>query len=260
MSGKFGGPLIKTNRGNKLYSKTAKQEDLVETIVDNQITVCHGPAGTGKTFVTTCMAVGALIEGIVDKIVITRPAVQAGEDLGFLPGDIDAKLNPYLKPIYDILELVYPKPKSETTRHNSGKKKSRIKVTKIENKQDTNMPDWSDKIEIVPFAFMRGRTFHNSFIIADECQNATKEQLRMIMTRIGMNSKMVIDGDVKQTDIGHNNGLKYLIKQLEQKPIEDISLIEFEKKDIVRNKIINDIESIFESNNYKDNPYIVSNH
>lgn len=257
MSEKFGGPLIKTNRGNKLYSKTAKQEDLVETIVDNQITVCHGPAGTGKTFVTTCMAVGALMEGIVDKIVITRPAVQAGEDLGFLPGDIDAKLNPYLKPIYDILELVYPKPQKETY-HSSGKKKT--KVTIPESNHGTEMPDWSDKIEIVPFAFMRGRTFHNSFIVADECQNATKEQLRMIMTRIGMNSKMVIGGDVKQTDIGHNNGLKYLIKKLEQKPIDDIKLIEFSKDDIVRNKIINDIEEIFESDHYKDNPDIVSNH
>tara|TARA_R110001592_G_scaffold212344_1_gene464620 strand:+ start:81 stop:383 length:303 start_codon:yes stop_codon:yes gene_type:complete len=99
----------------------------------------------------------------------------------------------------------------------------------------------------------------NSFIIADECQNATKEQLRMIMTRIGMNSMMVIDGDVKQTDI-HNNGLKFLIKKLEQKPINDISIIEFSKSDIVRNKIINDIEGLFESDHYKDNPYILSNH
>ena len=258
MSEKFGGPLIKTNRGNKLYAKTQKQEDLVDTIVNNQITICHGPAGTGKTFVTTVMAVGALLEGIVDKIVITRPAVQAGEDLGFLPGDIDAKLNPYLKPIYDILELIYPKPSKEHTFHSSGKKKT--KIPKTESKQtSTELPDWSDKIEIVPFAFMRGRTFHNSFIIADECQNATKEQLRMIMTRIGMNSKMVIDGDVKQTDI-HNNGLKFLIKKLEQKPINDISIIEFSKSDIVRNKIINDIEGLFESDHYKDNPEIISNH
>ena len=263
MSEKYGDPLVKTKKGNKLYAKTKRQAKLVDCINEHQITVCHGPAGTGKTFVTTCLAVKALINGEVDKIVVTRPAVSAGENLGFLPGDIDNKMDPFLRPIFDVLELVYPKEtKTKTTSEKAGgrRKPGRPPKTTPQTTSNTTSVEWSDKVEMVPFAYMRGRTFHNSFIIADEMQNATKEQVRMIMTRIGMNSKMVIDGDIEQTDIGRNNGLNYLIKKLEQKPINDIGQIFFEQKDIVRNKIINDIENLFKVESYKDNPDIISNH
>ena len=261
MSEKFGEPLIKTKKGNKLYPKTKKQVGLVHAIANNQITVCHGPAGTGKTFVTTCLAVKALINGEVDKIVVTRPAVSAGENLGFLPGDIDNKMDPFLRPIFDVLDLVYPKEtrKSSAERGGGKRKPGRPPKSSVPKEQSKTSVEWSDKVEMVPFAFMRGRTFHNSFIIADEMQNATKEQLRMIMTRIGMGSKMVIDGDIEQTDIGINNGLRYLINKLDKNPINDISQIFFDQKDIVRNKIINDIENMFKSDSYKDHPGIESN-
>jgi phosphate starvation-inducible PhoH-like protein len=203
-------PLIKTKKGQTIFPKTVRQDELVHTITDNQITVCHGPAGTGKTFITTIMAVRALVMGEVDKIVVTRPAVPAGEDLGFLPGDVENKMDPFLRPIYDILELIYPKEKKKekkqdnwergNSKANKRGKRNRSrspKVPETHSKQDqkSEADEWSNRVEVVPFAYMRGRTFHDSFIIADEMQNVTREQLRMIMTRIGSNSKMVIGGE-----------------------------------------------------------------
>jgi phosphate starvation-inducible protein PhoH and related proteins len=227
---KFGKPLLTTAKNKKLYAKTHNQNELVKSVQNNQITILSGPAGSGKTFISTILAAKALKEGTVEKIVITRPAVEAGEHLGFLPGELANKLDPYLKPIYDVLEILFKK--DEKSREKEGQTEAAIKYT--------------DRVEIVPVAFMRGRTFHNSFVIFDEAQNATAEQVRMIMTRLGQNSKMVIDGDVKQSDLGYNNGLKFVINRLEHNPIKDIGLVRMNDNDIIRNKLIADIEKMFE--------------
>lgn len=239
---RFGQALIRTKDGQNIYCKTQHQYELVQAIENSQIIICDGPAGTGKTFLATVMAAKYLKEGTVKKIVVTRPAVPAGENLGYLPGEVSEKMAPYLRPIYDILDMIdikQPQEKKEEAQKQVGRKPKNFKEPPAEVVKYTN------QIELLPYAYMRGVTLNDSFILADESQNSTVEQLYMIMTRIGYGSKMVIDGDVLQSDIRGENGLKYLIDRLDTKIIDGISFVQFDDRDIVRNPIIRDIEKLF---------------
>lgn len=224
---KIGFEIIKTNTGKRFYSKTENQDKLVNSIVKNQMTFCTGPAGTGKTFMSILMASKYLKEGKIEKIIITRPMVTAGEDMGFLPGEISNKMDPFLRPIFDVLDMIHQKPKAK----NKGKKTT----------QETSV-EYSDQVEMIPLAFMRGRTFNNAFVICDESQNTNVEQMRMLVTRIGYGSKLVISGDTLQTDIRKQNGLEHFIGRLENNKIDEIDVVKFTKQDIVRNPLINQIE------------------
>lgn len=200
----------------KFTPKNNNQEDAIRSINENQITILVGSAGVGKTLICSYSAIQALRKGYVDKIVISRPIVEAGEKIGFLPGSQEEKIHPYLIPIYDELRRFCSK--------------EELLAWKAEG-----------KIEIIPLGLMRGRNFHNCFIVLDEMQNATKEQLVMAITRFGMNSKMVIDGDFTQSDLPKyvQGGLEYITTRLEN--VEDIGIIRFNDADIIRNPIIGKI-------------------
>lgn len=203
---------------NKLKPRTPNQSELIRTVAENIITFCQGVAGSGKTHIAVGMALEYLIEGKVNKIVITRPVVESGEKLGYLPGTAEEKLHPYLLPILDEIAYFIPMSQYGTmkTQH---------------------------KIEIVPLGLMRGRNFHNCFIVADECQNASYDQLKMLLTRIGQESKMILTGDISQSDLNRNlrGGFLDLITNL--KDIEGIGFSELMNEDIIRNPIIGKILS-----------------
>ena len=209
--------------GKKLLKpRSKKQKDYFELVRDKEMVFCCGPAGTGKTYLAVAFAVSMLKSGQVDKIILSRPAVEAGERLGFLPGDLKEKIDPYLRPIYDALNEMLPFEEV---------------LKKIE----------SGHIEIAPLAFMRGRTLSNSFIILDESQNTTAVQMKMFLTRLGENSKMIINGDLSQVDLpsGTKSGLREAIKILSN--IDQIGFIKFGEKDIVRNSLVSKIVSNYES-------------
>lgn len=201
--------------------KTANQRKYIEAIQDKDLTFGIGPAGTGKSFLAVALAVQSLFAKQVDRIILTRPAVEAGEKLGFLPGDLQDKVDPYLRPLYDALfDLV------DTER-----------VTKMLEKRI---------IEIAPLAFMRGRTLNNAFIILDEAQNTTGEQMKMFLTRIGFGSKVVVTGDITQVDLprGQRSGLKEAERVLQN--IEEIEFVYFGKKDVVRHRLVQLIVEAYE--------------
>ncbi|MCK5099261.1 MAG: PhoH family protein, partial [Desulfobacteraceae bacterium] len=201
--------------------RNPSQQNYVEAINNNDILISIGPAGTGKTYLAMDMAMAAFSKGEVKKIVLTRPAVEAGEALGFLPGDLAQKINPYLRPLYDALYDMMDFEKAKTL---------------IE--QDT--------IEIAPLAFMRGRTLNNAFIILDEAQNTTSEQMKMFLTRIGYGSKAIVTGDITQTDLpsGKKSGLIEAKKILTK--IKGIEFIYFSKDDVVRHKLVSSIIDAYE--------------
>ena len=203
----------KQNFRRGVTGRGANQKKVLRSIKDNDITLCSGPAGSGKTHLSVGAAVEYLRKGAVEKIVITRPIVQAGERIGYLPGTAEQKLDPYLYPIFD--EFSYFLSQSDV----------------LALKDDK-------KIEIVPLALMRGRNFHKSFIIGDEMQNATREQMRMFVTRMGMGSKLVVSGDLTQSDLPHERrgGFAFFIDRLSD--TEGIGVCKLEKEDIVRNPII----------------------
>ncbi|MEO6588913.1 MAG: PhoH family protein [Pyrinomonadaceae bacterium] len=209
--------------------KTANQRKYIEAINDKDLTFGIGPAGTGKSFLAVAMAVQSLFSKQVNRIILTRPAVEAGEKLGFLPGDLQDKVDPYLRPLYDALfDLV------DTER-----------VTKMLEKRI---------IEIAPLAFMRGRTLNDAFIILDEAQNTTGEQMKMFLTRIGFGSKVVVTGDITQIDLprGHRSGLKEAERVLTD--ISEIEFIYFDKKDIVRHRLVQLIVEAYEDNAEENQP------
>lgn len=202
---------------NSLKPRTKNQTEYIRAIAENTITFCQGFAGSGKTHVAVGMGIEYLLTDKVKKIIITRPVVEAGEKIGYLPGSAEEKLNPYLLPILDeINHFITP---------------SQYMALKLNN-----------KIEVVPLGLMRGRNFHNTFIIADECQNATYEQLKMLLTRIGRDSKMILTGDVSQSDLRHDyqGGFKTMINVL-GKGLSGIGLVSLEAVDIIRNPIIGSI-------------------
>ena len=205
-----------------VIGKSKLQNTYLELLQNKQIVFAIGPAGTGKTFLAVAAAVSQLIENKFDRIILSRPAVEAGEKLGFLPGDLKDKVDPYLRPLYDSLYDLMP---------------SDIALRKIQ----------SSEIEIAPLAFMRGRTLNNSFVILDEAQNATHNQIKMFLTRCGKNSRMVVTGDPSQTDLSRRSesGLIRSIKILSD--IEGVSVINFGQKDIVRDEMVTKIINAYDS-------------
>ncbi|HHT30513.1 MULTISPECIES: PhoH family protein [Petrimonas] len=213
--------IIHGLNGKPILARTANQKKLVDAFGTNDLVFAIGPAGSGKTYTAIALAVRALKTKQVRKIILSRPAVEAGEKLGFLPGDMKEKIDPYLQPLYDALEDMIPPLKLKEY---------------IENKI----------IQIAPLAFMRGRTLNDAIIILDEAQNTTKQQIKMFLTRLGLNGKMIVTGDVTQIDLptSQQSGLTHSMNLL--KGIKGISTVEFNKKDIVRHKLVQRIVEAYE--------------
>lgn len=212
--------------GKPIVGRTPNQQKLVEEFSHNDLTFALGPAGTGKTYVAIALAVRALKNREARKIILSRPAVEAGEKLGFLPGDMKDKIDPYLRPLYDALEDMLPQLKLKEYMEN-------------------------DTIQIAPLAFMRGRTLNDAVIILDEAQNTTKHQMKMFLTRLGVNSKMIITGDATQIDLPRTvqSGLLQSLRIL--RGVEGIGIIEYVKKDIVRHPLVQRIVDAYESREKK---------
>lgn len=207
--------------GKPIQGRSANQQKLVRAFQDNDLTFALGPAGTGKTYVAIAMAVRALKNREVKKVILSRPAVEAGEKLGFLPGDMKDKIDPYLQPLYDALEDMIP-------------------AAKLREYMETGV------IQIAPLAFMRGRTLNDAVIILDEAQNTTTHQIKMFLTRLGMNAKMVVTGDVTQIDLPRTtvSGLVQALRVLRDVP--GVGRVQFEKKDIVRHPLVQRIVEAYE--------------
>lgn len=216
--------LVFGTRGNKILPKTANQRLLVKSVMKNDLVFAVGPAGTGKTYISVALAVRALKNKEVKKIIITRPAVEAGENLGFLPGDLKDKIDPYLRPIYDALNDMIPSEKLKYYRENG-------------------------VIEIAPLAYMRGRTLNSAYILLDEAQNTTPMQIKMFMTRMGPDSKVIITGDKSQIDLPRKqpSGLIEALHIL--KGVKGIGFVELDETDVVRHKLVRDIIKAY--NDYK---------
>jgi len=215
--------LVHGNGGTKITARTLNQRKLVNAVFNNDMVFAVGPAGTGKTYTAVALAVRALKAKEVKRIILTRPAVEAGENLGFLPGDLKEKLDPYMMPLYDALRDMIPEEKL------------------------ANMIELGT-IEIAPLAFMRGRTLDNAFVILDEAQNATVMQLKMFLTRMGMTAKFVITGDLSQIDLPYKqrSGLAHAIQLLEH--VEGIEVVRLQQSDVIRHVLVKRIVDAFEQN------------
>lgn len=214
--------LIHGRNGMLIKARTPNQQRMVDSVTNNDMIIAVGPAGTGKTYTAVALAVRALKNKEIRRIVLTRPAVEAGENLGFLPGDLKDKLDPYLQPLYDALRDMIPTQKL---------------LSYLED----------GTIEIAPLAFMRGRTLENSFAILDEAQNSTEGQLKMFLTRMGRNSKFVITGDITQIDLprNQNSGLVQAVKLL--KGISGIEIVQLDQRDVVRHKLVTSIINAYDN-------------
>ncbi len=215
-----------TARGKPVKCKTVGQKTYVDAVKRNTVTFGVGPAGTGKTYLAVCLAVAAYKSKEVEKIILTRPAVEAGEKLGFLPGDLQTKVDPYLRPLYDALQEMFG-PEAYQKLMEKG------------------------VIEVAPLAYMRGRTLSEAFVILDEAQNATREQMKMFLTRLGEGSKMVITGDLTQTDLpeGKTSGLRHAVRILDG--VEDIAVVKLSEKDVVRHPLVSRIVRAYERDENK---------
>ncbi|MBP5327014.1 MAG: PhoH family protein [Bacteroidales bacterium] len=219
--------LVHGRNGILVKARTPNQQRLVQAVKENDMVFAIGPAGTGKTYTAVALAVRALKNKEIRRIILTRPAVEAGENLGFLPGDLRDKLDPYLQPLYDALRDMIP--------------------------QQKLLSYWEDNtIEIAPLAFMRGRTLDNAFVILDEAQNATSSQLKMFLTRMGRNAKFVITGDITQIDLPRNqrSGLVQATQLL--KDIDGISIIELDNSDVIRHRLVTRIIQAYDKDDYRN--------
>ena len=214
--------VIKTPK-RSVIPRSKKQKEYVKALKNNQIIMSLGPAGTGKTYLAVAVALYMLLEKKVERIILSRPAVEAGERLGFLPGDMKEKIDPYLRPLYDSLHDMFD-------------------YDKIQRKMETG------EIEIAPLAFMRGRTLKNCFAILDEAQNATETQIKMFLTRIGENSKLVVNGDPSQIDLPNKNQSGLIKSQFILKDIKEISVINFDHQDVMRHPLVTKIVEAYQKN------------
>lgn len=221
------GVIVYNISGKPIKCKSENQQQLVDAYEKNDMVFATGPAGTGKTYLSIALAVRALKEKTARKIILSRPAVEAGEKLGFLPGDMKEKIDPYLQPLYDALGDMLP-------------------AVKLQDMMEKNI------IQIAPLAFMRGRTLSDAVVILDEAQNTTPAQLRMFLTRMGWDTKMIITGDMTQIDLprGQRSGLSEALQIL--KDVEGIGFVELNKKDIVRHKLVTHIVNAYESHDDKE--------
>jgi len=221
-------PVIKT-RKKRISPRSPAQRHYIEAMQRNELVLGLGPAGTGKTYLAVCIAVEMLITGRVDKLILSRPAVEAGERLGFLPGDMREKVDPYLRPLYDALYDTLP-------------------ADQVMKKLETG------EIEIAPLAFMRGRTLSNAFVILDEAQNTTPIQMKMFLTRLGENSRMVVTGDLSQVDLpnGIRSGLRDAVETLDG--IESVSFVHFSERDVVRHPLVARIVGAYDRRSRKASP------
>lgn len=215
------GVLVYSISGRPIKSRSENQQQLIDAYEKNDMVFAVGPAGTGKTYLSIALAVKALKEKAIKKIILSRPAVEAGEKLGFLPGDMKDKIDPYLQPLYDALEDMIP-------------------AVKLQDMMEKHI------IQIAPLAFMRGRTLSDAVVILDEAQNTTSQQIRMFLTRMGMNTKMIITGDLTQIDLPREqrSGLKEALKILDG--VEGIGVVKLGQKDIVRHKLVTRIVSAYD--------------
>lgn len=221
------GVIVYNTSGKPIKCKSENQQQLVDAYEKSDMVFATGPAGTGKTYLSIALAVRALKEKTARKIILSRPAVEAGEKLGFLPGDMKEKIDPYLQPLYDALGDMLP-------------------AVKLQDMMEKNI------IQIAPLAFMRGRTLSDAVVILDEAQNTTPAQLRMFLTRMGWDTKMIITGDMTQIDLprGQRSGLSEALQIL--KDVEGIGFVELNKKDIVRHKLVTRIVNAYESHDDKE--------
>ncbi|MEL6502008.1 MAG: PhoH family protein [Cyanobacteria bacterium J06631_6] len=213
--------LARTKKGEVIRAKTFKQKQYIKSIQKHDVTFAIGPAGTGKTFLAAVLAVKALLSDECDRIILTRPAVEAGEKLGFLPGDLQEKVNPFLRPLYDALYEF-------------------IDAEKIPDLMERG------KIEVAPLAYMRGRTLSNAFVIVDEAQNTTPAQLKMVLTRLGFGSKMVVTGDITQTDLPSNQDSGLIVSRRILRNVEGIAFCELTQADVVRHPLVQKIVAAYE--------------
>lgn len=213
--------VILSRKNDFIKPRTPNQFEYFKKVKDNDIVFAIGPAGTGKTYLAVAFAVAALKNKEISKIVLTRPAVEAGESLGFLPGNLSEKVDPYLRPLYDALEDMVP-------------------MEKLAGYMEKNV------IEVIPLAYMRGRTLNNAFVILDEAQNSTTMQMKMFLTRLGPNSKAIVTGDITQIDLPKRDQSGLVQIQEILKNVDDITFLYFEKSDVVRHKLVKDIINAYE--------------
>jgi phosphate starvation-inducible protein PhoH and related proteins len=224
--------VARTRRGEVVRAKTFRQKQYVKALRQQDMVFCVGPAGTGKTFLATLVGIQALLNNEFERLILTRPAVEAGERLGFLPGDLQQKVNPYLRPLYDALhELVDPE--------------------KVTNLMERGI------IEVAPLAYMRGRTLNNAFVIMDEAQNTTPGQMKMVLTRLGFKSRMVVTGDITQTDLPADQTSGLAVARTILREVDGISFCQLNQADVVRHPLVQRIVAAYET--YEAKPRRASN-